>query len=163
MAAIGYEGGGEYAEFCGKFWSEPDAVGYFSVYFSGEWETKLTALKFNNDRKRFDAETEELYESMDSEDEDIHYGLIDELEKYIYYGEDEETGMEYEYPEAKPLDTSIFTELEGDPGQYCNADWDDEWLEITNSKYMGIVLKFSTYNSLEHTLFISNNSLRIQW
>ena len=59
LAAVGYAGGREYGEFYGKFWSEPDAVGQVHAvgYFSGstgsgEWETKLTALKFNNDTKR---------------------------------------------------------------------------------------------------------------
>ena len=149
LAAVGYEGGGEYAEFYGKFWYEPDAVGQVHAvgYFSGstgsgEWENKLTALKFNNDRERFDAETEDLYEFMDSEDEKIQYGLIDELKKYIYYGYDEETEMEYEYPEAKPIDTSIFNEFEGSLGTYRNADWGDEWLEITNSIIWGLSTSF---------------------
>ena len=33
----------------------------------------------------------------------------------------------------KPIDTSVFNEFEDSPGHYRNADWDDQWLEITNS------------------------------
>ena len=64
LAAVGYEGGGEYAEFYGKFWFGSGELDHFAGLYSlstgsGEWENKLTALKFNNDRKRFDAETED--------------------------------------------------------------------------------------------------------
>ena len=147
MAAVGYAGGQAYGEFYGKFWFGSGELDHFSGLYSlstgsGEWENKLTALKFNNDRKRFDAETEDLYEFMDSEDEKIQYGLIDELKKYIYYGYDEETEMEFDVPEAKPVDTSIFTEFEDSPGTYRNAEWDDQWLEITNSTIWGLSTSF---------------------
>lgn len=138
LAAIGYAGGQTYEEFYGKFWQDPDALDYFSgsVSFSlgsGIWGIKLIALKFNDDQKRFDAEIEGLEEFMGNEDEKIQIELIAELKKYIHYGYDDETGMEYFNPEAKPVDTSIFVEFVGSPGQYCNDCWSDEWLEITNS------------------------------
>ena len=79
---------------------------------------------------------------MEKEDEKIQYGLIDELKKYIYSGYDEETDMEYEYPEAKQVNTSIFNEFEDSPGTYRNADWDDQWLEITNLKIWGLSISF---------------------
>ena len=109
---------------------------------SGLWEKKLTALKFNDDQKRFEAETDGLEEFMDNEDEKIQIELTEELKKYIHYGYDDLTEMEYINPEAKPLDTSFFVELEGNPGQYCNDNWGDEWLEITNSKIWGLSTRF---------------------
>lgn len=138
LAAIGYAGGQTYEEFYGKFWQGPDALDYFSGSFSyslgfGIWDIKLTALKFNDDQIRFDAEIEDLEEFMVNEDEKIQIELIEELKKYIHYGYDDETEMEYFNPEAKPVDTSIFVEFVGSPGQYCNDCWSDEWLEITNS------------------------------
>ena len=147
IAAMGYAGGQAYGEFYGKFWFGSGELDHFSGLYSlstgsGEWENKLTALKFNNDRNRFDAETVDLYEFMDSADEKIQYSLIVELKKYIYYGYDEETEIEYDYPEAKPVDTSVFTEFEDSPGHYRNADWDDQWLEITNSTIWGLSTSF---------------------
>ena len=106
------------------------------------WDYKLTALKFNSDRELFDTETEYLDEFMDSEEEKIQWDLIKEYSKYIYYGYDEETDVEYEYPEVKPIDTSIFTEFENSPGKYYNDKWGDEWLEITNSDIWGLSVSF---------------------
>ena len=50
--------------------------------------------------------------------------------------------MEYEYPEAKPIDTSIFNDFEESPYKYCNENWGDEWLEITRSDIWGLSLSF---------------------
>lgn len=72
----------------------------------------------------------------------IQWDLIKEYSKYIYFGYDEETEIEYEYPEAKPIDTSIFTEFDDAPGKYCSDNWGDEWLEITNSDIWGLSLRF---------------------
>ena len=147
MAAVGYAGGQTYGEFYGKFLEDFDELDYFSGLFSysvgsGLWDKKLIALKFNDERKRFDAETEDLEEFMDIEDEKIQLELIDELKKYIYYGYDDETKTDYFNPEAKPVDTSIFVEFGGNPGHYCNNCWSDEWLEITNSKIWGLSTRF---------------------
>ena len=144
IAAIGYAGGQVYGEFYGKFWlNSGDVNGLYSWSTgSGLWDHKLTALKFNSDRKLFNTETEYLDEFMDSEDEKIQWDLIKEYSKYIYYGYDEETEIEYEHPEAKPIDTSIFTEFDNSPGKYYNDNWGDEWLEITNSDIWGLSVSF---------------------
>ena len=120
IAAIGYAGGQVYGEFYAKlsYDDNHNITGLFSNSTgSGLWDYKLTALKFNSDRELFDTETEYLEEFMNSEDEKIQWDLIKEYRKYIYYGYDEETDVEYEYPEAKPIDTSIFTEFENSPGK----------------------------------------------
>lgn len=79
---------------------------------------------------------------MDGEDEKIQYGLINEIKKYICFGYDEQNDQEYEYPEAKPIDTSIFTEFDNSPGEYYNDNWGNEWLEITNSDIWGLSIRF---------------------
>ena len=136
MAAVGYAGGQVYGEFYAKlkYDDNHNITGLFSNSTgSGLWDYKLTALKFNAERELFDTETEYLDEFMDGEDEKIQYGLINEIKKYICFGYDEENDQEYEYPEAKPIDTSIFTEFDNSPGKYYNDNWGNEWLEITNS------------------------------
>jgi len=145
IAAIGYAGGQVYGEFYAKlsYDDNHNITGLFSNSTgSGLWDYKLTALKFNSDRELFDTETEYLEEFMNSEDEKIQWDLIKEYRKYIYYGYDEETDAEYEYPEAKPIDTSIFTKFENSPGKYYNDKWGDEWLEITNSDIWGLSISF---------------------
>jgi hypothetical protein len=145
IAAIGYAGGQVYGEFYAKlsYDDNHNITGLFSNSTgSGLWDYKLIALKFNSDRELFDTETEYLEEFMNSEDEKIQWDLIKEYRKYIYYGYDEETDAEYEYPEAKPIDTSIFTEFENSPGKYYNDKWGDEWLEITNSDIWGLSISF---------------------
>jgi hypothetical protein len=145
IAAIGYAGGQVYGEFYAKlsYDDNHNITGLFSNSTgSGLWDYKLIALKFNSDRELFDTETEYLEEFMNSEDEKIQWDLIKKYRKYIYYGYDEETDAEYEYPEAKPIDTSIFTEFENSPGKYYNDKWGDEWLEITNSDIWGLSISF---------------------
>ena len=145
IAAIGYAGGQVYCEFYAKlsYDDNHNITGLFSNSTgSWLWDYKLTALKFNSDRELFDTETEYLDEFMDSEEEKIQWDLIKEYSKYIYYGYDEETDVEYEYPEVKPIDTSIFTEFENSPGKYYNDKLGDEWLEITNSDIWGLSVSF---------------------
>ena len=145
IAAIGYAGGQVYGEFYAKlsYDDNHNITGLFSNSTgSGLWDYKLTALKFNSDRELFDTETEYLEEFMNSEDEKIQWDLIKEYRKYIYYGYDEETDADYEYPEAKPIDTSIFTKFENSPWKYYNYKWGDEWLEITNSDIWGLSISF---------------------
>ncbi len=145
LVAIGYAGGGVYEEFYAKLMydEEGNISGKFSrAIGSGEWETILTKLKFNKDDEWFDAETEDLYELMEREEDETQYKLINELRKYIYLGYDEETDLEYEHPEAKSIDTSIFKEFENNPGEFYNNEWDDDWLHITNSNIWGLSTRF---------------------
>jgi len=146
LSAIGYEGGGVYSEFYGKFWNDKDADSFTGLYSrstgSSFWETKLISLDFNDNSNRFDSETIDFDEFMESDDEIIQYEIIDQLKKYIYYGYDQETDREFEYPETKSVDLSIFKEFESDPGNYCSVNWTDEYLEITNSDIWGLSLSF---------------------
>lgn len=144
ILAIGYAGGQVFDEFYGKFWSSSDNVNglYSRSTGSGMWDHKVTSLKFNSDRNLFNTETEEYFEFMDIEEERIQWELVEECNKYIHFGYDEETKMEYETPEVKPIDTSIFTEFDDNKGSYCSDTWGDEWLEITNSDIWGLSLRF---------------------
>ena len=147
VSAVGYAGGQVYGDFYGKFSKGPRESNYFTGLYSwsngsGLWDNKLTSLKFNNESKRFDTEIDDFHEFMDKEDEKIQLDLLDELSKYIKYGYDEETDTEYEYPESKTIDESIFSEFEDSPGQYCNENWGDEWLKITCSSIWGLSFSF---------------------
>ena len=53
-----------------------------------------------------------------------------------YYGE------EYEYPSIKAIDEVGLVEREDAPGVFTNADWNDEWLEVTCSDVWGLFLSF---------------------
>jgi hypothetical protein len=153
LAAVGYAGGGEYEEFYAKLYIEntksqithgaTNIQGQFSRSTGSlEWETKLKELIFNEDTEMFDTVTEDLYEIMDENDEKIQWDLINEIKKYIYYMYDEESDTEYEYPQAKPIDKSIFSEFEDSPNTYYSTDWNSEFLEITNSHNWGLFLRF---------------------
>jgi len=145
LLAIGYAGGRVYEEFFAKLMYDVghNIAGQFSKSIgSGEWETKLITLKFNDETEWFDAETEDLFQIMTPEDEEIQNNLISELKTYIFYGYDEQNGIEYEFPEPKVIDTSIFTEYNDSPGRFYNTKWGDEWLEITNSNIWGLSTRF---------------------
>lgn len=147
VAAIGYAGGRVYEEFYGKFSIRSEDSDFISGLYSwstgsGLWDNKLSSLNFNKESERFDSETEDFQEFMDSEDEKIQWNFIDEISKYIKYGYDEETETEYEHPEVKNLDKSIFTKYDDSPGQYRTSNWGDKCLEITCSNIWGLSLRF---------------------
>lgn len=146
LSAIGYEGGGVYGEFYGKFWYEKETNSFTGLYSRSTgslfWETKLISLDFNDKSNRFDSETINFEKFMESDDEKIQYQIFEELKKYIYYGYDEETDKEYQYPKIKSIDLTILKEFESDPGNYCSINWNNEYLEITNSDIWGLSLSF---------------------
>ncbi len=144
LIALGYAGGGEFAEFYGKLKEVNDKgiVGAFSDSTgSGEWQKSLIGIEFNADDEWFDPKTEELYVFFSAEDVKIQIELLEEVSKYVYFGYDEETDTEYEYPEIKPIDLTSFTQLE-EGNQYHNKYWDDYFLEITNSNIWNLSLRF---------------------
>jgi len=146
ISAIGYEGGGVYGEFFGKFWNDKETDSFTGLYSKSTgsltWETKLISLNFNDKSNKFDSEKIDNEEFMEGYDEKIQQELLKELNKYIYFGYDEETDKEYEYPEIKPIDLTVLKEFEGDPGNYCSINWTNEYLEITNSDIWGLSLSF---------------------
>lgn len=146
ISAIGYEGGGAYGEFFGKFWNDKETDSFTGLYSrstgSSTWETKLISLDFNSESKKFDSETIDCEEFFESYDEKIQHELLKELNKYIYFGYDEETDKEYINPEIKLASLSIFKEIESNPENYCSDNWNNEYLEITNSDIWGLSLSF---------------------
>ena len=150
--SIGYAGGRVYDEFYGKFWNNSggplnffsgDVQGFYSRSTgSGLWEDKINSVTFNSDRKFFDIKTEFVEKFMSNEDEKIQLDFIQEYSKYIYYGYDEDTEMEYEFPELKKIDTSTFILFDDSSQCYYNKYWDEECLEITNSDIWGLSTRF---------------------
>ena len=144
MAALGYSGGGVFDEFYAKtkYSDELGLTGFYSrANGSGEWENKLLSLKFSDDTERFINESEDLYDFMDQDDQKIQFELLNEIQKYVYYGYDEETDQEYEYPVIKDLDFSVFNKFDNSDSYY-NEDWNDEFLEVTVSDLWGLSISF---------------------
>jgi hypothetical protein len=144
FTALGYAGGGEFEEFFAKL---KNVNGQISGIFSrsngsGEWEEKFTRLEFNQDEEWFDSEIEDLYEFFDSEEEIIQKELMEEIRKYILFGYDDETGEDFEYPEIKDIDMTVFNEFEDNVSSYHNKDWDNSFLEITNSNIWSLSIRF---------------------
>ena len=145
LAALGYSGGGECAEFYGKFAmdDEGNLRGAFSPSTgSGEWEQNVLGMNFNADTERFDLATEALYELMESDEMTMQSQLLDILGSILYWGYDEDTGQEYEYPSIKAIGEVGLVGMEGAPGVFTNVDWNDEWLEVTCSDVWGLSLSF---------------------
>lgn len=150
--SVGYAGGRVYDEFYGKFWDnslEPlnffsgDVQGFYSRSTgSGLWEEKIKSVTFNPDSKFFDVNAEYVEEFMCNEDEKIQLEFIQEYSRFIYYGYDEDTEMEYEYPELKRLSLSTFNQCEGSSECYFNKHWDEECLEITNTNIWSLSTRF---------------------
>ena len=78
---------------------------------------------------------------MDKDDQKIQFELLNEINKYVYHGYDEETDQEFEYPVLKDLDFSVFKKFENSDAYY-NGEWNDEFLEITVSDLWGLSISF---------------------
>lgn len=99
-------------------------------------------MNFNADTERFDLATEALYELMESDEMTMQSQLLEILGSILYWGYDEDTGQEYEYPSIKAIGEVGLVEMEGAHGVFTNADWNDEWLEVTCSDVWGLSLSF---------------------
>ena len=145
LVALGYEGGGTYGEFYSKL-KYDENFGIIGVYSnstgSGEWEQKLLSSKFNQNTNLFETETEELYEFMDENDSKIQNQILEEISEFVYWGYDEETEEEYDEPILKDIDLNMFRKLPNS-NQYKNENWNDNFLELTNSDLWNLSLRFN--------------------
>lgn len=144
LAAIGYEGGRTYGEFYSKlkYVENLGITGFFSNSTgSGEWEEQLLSIKFNSNNKLFETKTEELFELMDENDTKIQNQILNEISKYVYWGYDEETDQEYDDPILKEMDFSTLKKI-SKFNQYSSDGWNDDFLEITNSKIWTLSFHF---------------------
>lgn len=144
IAFLGYSGGGQYDEFYAKtkYNDELGLTGFYSrSNGSGEWENKLLSLKFDDETEKFINESEELFDFMDKDDQKIQFELLNEINKYVYHGYDEESDQEFEYPVLKDLDFSVFKKFENSDSYY-NGEWNDEFLEITVSDLWELSISF---------------------
>ena len=91
----------------------------------------------NKDSERFEAQIEDLYEFMDSDDTKIQIMLTEEIRNFIYVWYDKETSTDYETPILKEIDFSSlgFLEYEEPSAGYIfsNEGWDNDFMEITIS------------------------------
>ena len=145
LVALGYEGGGTYGEFYSKL-KYDENFGIIGVYSnstgSGEWEQKLLSSKFNQNTNLFETETEELHEFMDENDSKIQNQILEEISEFVYWGYDEETEEEYDEPILKDIDLNMFRKLPNS-NQYKNENWNDNFLELTNSDLWNLSLRFN--------------------
>ena len=75
FCSLGYSGGGTFDEFYGKFkYNNQNVItGFYSNSLgSGEWEEKITSVKFDSIDQRFKVQKEDLFELMDTNDNKIH-------------------------------------------------------------------------------------------
>ena len=131
------------AQFLGKFSydEEYSAKGVFSYsYGSQEWEKKISSVMFDESSKYFKVETEDLFEFFNTDDTKIMFKLIDELSKYVYHGYDEDTDTEYENPIIKEIDFDSLKKIKDN--HFCSNQWDNEFMELTNSNIWELSLKF---------------------
>ena len=79
ISAIGYEGGGVYGEFFGKFWNDKETDSFTGLYSKSTgsltWETKLISLNFNDKSNKFDSEKIDNEEFMEGYDEKTQHEL----------------------------------------------------------------------------------------
>ena len=69
FCSLGYSGGGTFDEFYGKFkYNDQNVItGFYSNSLgSGEWEEKITSVKFDSIDQRFKVQKEDLFELMDT-------------------------------------------------------------------------------------------------
>jgi len=148
LAAIGYAGGGVYEEFFGKLKYNKvstnksiPSTGIIGLWTDSlgleEWQEKINDVIINKDSERFEAQIEDLYEFMDSDDTKIQIMLTEEIRNFIYVWYDEETSTDYETPILKEIDFSSlgFLEYEEPSAGYIfsNEGWDNDFMEITIS------------------------------
>ncbi|MDC1391758.1 hypothetical protein N8334_00245 [Flavobacteriaceae bacterium] len=144
FVVLGYEGGRTYGEFFSKL-KYHEKYGITGVYSlstgSGEWEQKIRSTKIYKNKKQYDFQREELFEFMDDNDSKVQHEILDEISEFLHWGYDEETDEEYEEPILKKIDLSKFKKLPNS-NHYVNEEWDDKFLEITNSDLWSLSLRF---------------------
>jgi hypothetical protein len=148
VAALGYAGGGVYEEFFGKLkyeqvTTDPDKASIGIVGFwtdslgSDEWKEKINDVLVNEESEIFEAQVDDLYDFMDSNDAKTQFMMSEEIKKFIYVWYDEETDTEYEIPVLKDINFSVHGLLENDETDsryiYNNEDWDTDFMEITST------------------------------
>ena len=111
------------------FWT--DSLG------SDEWQEKINDVLVNEESEIFEAQVDDLYDFMDSNDAKIQFMMSEEIKKFIYVWYDEETDTEYEIPALKDINFSVQGLLENDETDsgyiYNNEDWDTDFMEITST------------------------------
>ena len=144
FCSLGYSGGGTFDEFYGKFkYNNQNVItGFYSNSLgSGEWEEKITSVKFDSIDQRFKVQKEDLFELMDTNDNKIQNQILEEISEFVYWGYDEETDHEYDDPVLKEIDFNTLKKI-NNINQFKSDGWNDDFLEITNSKIWTLSFHF---------------------
>ena len=133
LCSLGYSGGRTYDEFFGKFkYADQNIITglYSNSLGSGEWEEKITLVKFD---KGLSAQKENLFELMNTNDAKFQYEILEEINKFLYWGYDEKSDQDYDEPILKDIDFSTFDKVY-EFNQFKSKEWNEDFLEITNSE-----------------------------
>ena len=114
---------------------------YSNSLGSGEWEEKITSVKFDSIDQRFKVQKEDLFELMDTNDNKIQNQILEEISEFVYWGYDEETDHEYDDPVLKEIDFNTLKKI-NNINQFKSDGWNDDFLEITNSKIWTLSFHF---------------------
>ena len=128
FCSLGYSGGGTFDEFYGKFkYNNQNVItGFYSNSLgSGEWEEKITSVKFDSIDQRFKVQKEDLFELMDTNDNKIQNQILEEISEFVYWGYDEETDHEYDDPGEMNIDVLSITDFDNKLHQgYSSGEYD---------------------------------------
>ena len=83
-------------------------------------------------KEKLNVQKEDLFELMDIIDKRVQNEMLKEIKNIVYWGYDVETNEEYDDPILKNIEFSKFKNL-SNSDHYVNEEWNDEFLEITNT------------------------------
>jgi hypothetical protein len=135
LVSIGYGGGRTFGEFFSKlrYDNQNGIIGLFSYSCgSEEWEKKILSVKYDKMKEKLNVQKEDLFELMDIIDKRVQNEMLKEIKNIVYWGYDVETNEEYDDPILKNIEFSKFKNL-SNSDHYVNEEWNDEFLEITNT------------------------------
>jgi len=135
ISAIGYGGGGEFEEFCGKFkWSEEKEaiIGLFSVYHDpDEWEKEVVEDEAANDLS--------MPISIEEVDKSIIQSMVNTIwDEYISYDEENEIRLVSNNYVDKLMEESG----EKPQGYYWSDDWDPDVVDWVSNNFWGLFTRF---------------------
>lgn len=78
---------------------------------------------------------------MDTNDNKIQNQILEEISEFVYWGYDEETDHEYDDPVLKEMDFNTLKKI-NNINQFKSDGWNDDFLEITNSKIWTLSFHF---------------------
>jgi len=70
---------------------------------------------------------------MNTNDAKVQYEILEEINKFLYWGYDEKSDQDYDEPILKDIDFSTLDKVY-EFNQFKSKEWNEDFLEITNSE-----------------------------